>query len=42
MYAHEADEWVRAVHDMSEMDRAQAPEDPHAYLGVIGDKRDDR
>lgn len=41
-YGWETDEWWRAVNDMSEMQRAVATEDPHAHLGVIGDRSDDQ
>ena len=41
-YAWESDVWTAEVACMSEMDRAQATEDQHAWLGVIGDRNDDQ
>ncbi|WP_166902197.1 hypothetical protein [Mycobacterium sp. DL440] len=40
VYQHEADEWRRAVNDMTETDRAQAIEAPRAAVGLCGDRTD--
>lgn len=41
-HAWESDVWAAEVASMTEMDRAIATEDPHAHLGVYGDRNDDR
>ncbi|MGV0738192.1 hypothetical protein ABQF35_14475 [Mycobacterium syngnathidarum] len=38
VYQHEADEWRRAVNDMSEMERASV--NYHSVPGVFGDRED--